>query len=98
MLSSHVIKLELAALVFAVVKYFDYIVENDCITGSNEDFSANSVLNIALDMAAQNLLGNEVLRLENVQSQLNISSLKPRVYFVNMTQGSRVSTKKLLAN
>ena len=52
MLSSHVIKLELAALVFAVVKYFDYIVENDCITGSNEDFSANSVLNIALDMAA----------------------------------------------
>jgi len=52
MLSSHGTKLELAALVFAVVKYFDYIVENDCSTSSNEDFSANSVLNIAFDMAA----------------------------------------------
>ena len=95
-------------------KVFDYVVGDDCSTAGLEDFAANAVkmypnpakgfVNFssasseALDVAVYNLLGKEVLRVENVQSQLNISSLNPGVYFVSMTQGSRVSTKKLLVN
>tara|TARA_B110000902_G_C13778122_1_gene387118 strand:+ start:215 stop:484 length:270 start_codon:yes stop_codon:yes gene_type:complete len=64
---SYGIKLELAAVGFVVVKYFYYIVENHCSTASNEDFTANSVSNRALDIAVYNLLGKEELRAENVQ-------------------------------
>ena len=79
-----------------------------------EDFAVNSVKmypnpakgfvnfssasNEALDVAVYDMLGKEVLRANAVQSQLNISSLNPGMYFVNMTQGSNVSTKKLLVN
>ena len=56
------------------------------------------VSNEALEVSVYDLLGKQVLRAENVQSQLNISSLNPGMYFVNMTQGSSVSTKKLLVN
>jgi len=54
---SYGIKIELAAVGFVVVKYFDYIVGNDSSTASNEDFTANSVSNRALDIAICNLLG-----------------------------------------
>jgi len=83
-------------------------------TAAVEDFAANSVKmypnpakgfvnfssasNEALDIAVYDMLGKEVLRANAVQSQLNISSLNPGMYFVNMTQGSNVSTKKLLVN
>ena len=79
-----------------------------------EDFAANAVKmypnpakgfvnfssasNVALDVAVYDMLGKQVLRANAVQSQLNISSLNPGMYFVNMTQGSNVSTKKLLVN
>ncbi|CAI8213374.1 MAG: Uncharacterised protein [Formosa sp. Hel1_33_131] len=58
----------------------------------------STVSNKALEVSVYDLLGKQVLRAENVQSQLNISSLNPGMYFVNMTQGSSVSTKKLLVN
>ncbi|MGB4743585.1 MAG: T9SS type A sorting domain-containing protein [Flavobacteriaceae bacterium] len=81
-------------------------------TASVDDLTANSVkmypnpakgvvnftsaLNADLDVAVYDLLGKEVLRANAVQSQLNISSLNPGMYFVNMTQGTTVSTKKLV--
>ena len=55
-----------------------------------------SASNADLDIAVYDLLGKEVLRANAVQSQLNISSLNPGMYFVNMTQGTTVSTKKLV--
>ena len=50
----------------------------------------------ALNVAVYDLLGKQVLRANAIQSELNISSLNPGMYFVNMTQGSSTSTKKLL--
>ncbi|CAI8213463.1 MAG: Uncharacterised protein [Formosa sp. Hel1_33_131] len=63
---------------------------------------ANDILNFssaskkALNVAVYDLLGKQVLRANAIQSELNISSLNPGMYFVNMTQGSSTSTKKLL--
>jgi hypothetical protein len=54
--------------------------------------------NQALDVAVYDMLGKQVLRANAVQSQLNISSLNPGMYFVNMKQGSNSSTQKLLVN
>ena len=81
-------------------------------TAGVEDISVNSVkmypnpardvLNFssaskkALNVAVYDLLGKQVLRANAIQSELNISSLNPGMYFVNMTQGSSTSTKKLL--
>ena len=81
-------------------------------TAGVEDFAASSVKmfpnpasdvlkfssasNKALDVAVYDMLGKQVLRANAVQSELNISSLNPGMYFVNMTQGSSTSTKKLL--
>jgi len=58
----------------------------------------STVSNEVLDVSVYNLLGKQVLRATNVQSQLNISSLNPGLYFVNMRQGSSVSIQKLLVN
>ena len=58
----------------------------------------SSASNEVLDIAVYDMLGKQVVRAEAVQSQLNISSLNPGMYFVKMTQGSNVSTKKLLVN
>ena len=49
-----------------------------------------------LDVVVYDMLGKQVLRANAVQSELNISSLNPGMYFVNMTQGSSTFTKKLL--
>ena len=89
------------------------IIQNAATAGL-EDFAANTVKmypnpakgfvnfsstsNEVLDVAVYDMLGKQVLRANAVQSQLNISSLNPGMYFVNMTQGSNVSTKKLLVN
>ena len=58
----------------------------------------SSASKVAFDVAVYDMLGKQVLRANAVQSQLNISSLNPGMYFVKMTQGSNVSTKKLLVN
>ena len=94
--------------------YIDNFYFYRAATATVEDFAVNSVKmypnpakgfvnfssasNEALDVAVYDMLGKEVLRANAVQSQLNISSLNPGMYFVNMTQGSNVSTKKLLVN
>lgn len=77
-----------------------------------EDFTANSVkmypnpangvvyfstsANDALTVSVFDVLGKQVMDAQNVQSQLNISSLNPGMYFVKMTQGSSSATKKLV--
>jgi hypothetical protein len=92
--------------------YIDNLFFWNTPTASVEDFATNSVKmypnpakgvvnftsasNADLDVAVYDLLGKEVLRANAVQSQLNISSLNPGMYFVNMTQGTTVSTKKLV--
>lgn len=52
--------------------------------------------NDALTVSVFDLLGKQVMDAQNVQSQLNISSLNPGMYFVKMTQGSSSATKKLV--
>lgn len=65
---------------------------------------AKSVINIssmsneALEVSVYDLLGKQVLRAENIKSQLNISSLNPGLYILNMTQGFNSSIQKLLVN
>ena len=92
--------------------YLDNLFFWNTPTASVDDLTANSVKmypnpakgvvnftsasNADLDVAVYDLLGKEVLRANAVQSQLNISSLNPGMYFVNMTQGTTVSTKKLV--
>ena len=84
----------------------------DCSTAGVEDISANAVKmypnpangvvnfstasNDALTVSVFDLLGKQVMDAQNVQSQLNISSLNPGMYFVKMTQGSSSATKKLV--
>ena len=91
---------------------FETKITQNAPTAGVEDFSVNSIKmypnpakgfvnfssasDLALDVAVYDLLGKEVLRANAVQSQLNISSLNPGMYFVNMTQGTKVSTKKLV--
>ena len=58
----------------------------------------SSASNEVLEVAIYDLLGKQVLRSNRVQSQLNISSLNPGIYFVNMMQGMNVATKKLVVN
>ena len=94
------------------VSMFETKITQNASTASVDDLTANSVKmypnpakgvvnftsasNADLDVAVYDLLGKEVLRANAVQSQLNISSLNPGMYFVNMTQGTTVSTKKLV--
>ena len=65
---------------------------------ANDFVSFYSVSNAVLEVAIYDMLGKQVLRSDRVQSQLNISSLHPGMYFVNMTQGTRVTLKKLVVN
>jgi len=65
---------------------------------------AKGVLNIstssneAIDVSVYDLLGKQVLNVSKVQTQLNISSLTPGMYFVKMKQGASIATKHLLVN
>ena len=65
---------------------------------------ANGIVNFysapkaILKVAIYDMLGKVVLRSENVQLQLNISSLKPGMYFVNMIEGTQLTTKRLVVN
>ena len=56
----------------------------------------STTANDALTVSVFDLLGKQVMDAQNVQSQLNISSLNPGMYFVKMTQGSSSATKKLV--
>ena len=58
----------------------------------------STVSSEALEVSVYDLLGKQVIPAQKVQSQLNISSLNPGIYFVNMKQGTSVATKKLLVN
>ena len=95
------------------VSYFDQISFGNQTAGF-EDYAinfvkmypnpANSIVNFSspsnevLEVAIYDMLGKQVLRSDRVQSQLNISSLHPGMYFVNMTQGTHVTSKKLVVN
>jgi len=94
-----------------VSKVFNYKVGEGCVlsveTLETALFNvypnpAKSVINISsasnevFGVSVYDLLGKQVLRAENVKSQLNISSLNPGLYVLNMTQGSNSSTQKLL--
>ena len=65
---------------------------------------ANSIVNFyspsneVLEVAIYDMLGKQVLRSVRVHSQLNISSLHAGIYFVNLTQGTHVTSKKLVVN
>ncbi len=92
--------------------WYDNVYFYKAATAGVEDFSANAVKmypnpakgfvnfssasNEVLDVAVYDMLGKQVLRANAVQSQLNISSLNPGMYFVKMKQGASASTKKLL--
>jgi len=54
--------------------------------------------NEALEVSVHDLLGKQVVPVQTIQSQLNISSLNPGVYFVTMKQGTNTATKKLVIN
>jgi len=65
---------------------------------ANDFVNFYSVSNDVLEVAIYDMLGKQVLRSDLVQSQLNISSLHPGMYFVNITQGAYVTSKKLVVN
>jgi hypothetical protein len=52
----------------------------------------------ALEVSVYDLLGKEVMPLQIVQTELNISSLTPGIYFIKMSQANSSVTKKLLVN
>lgn len=59
-------------------------------------FSKNS--NEQLDIEIFDVLGKSLMAVKNVQSEVNISSLRTGVYFVQMTLGTKATTKKLVVN
>ena len=95
------------------VTYFDHISFGNQTAGLDK-FTLNSVKmypnpangfvifssasNAVLEVAIYDMLGKRVLHYPRVQSQINISSLQPGMYFVNMMQGTNVTTKKLVVN
>ena len=94
--------------------YIDNIYFWKAPTAGVDDFFANAVklhpnpaygvvnistpTNAALEVSVHDLLGKLVIPVKTIQSQLNISSLNPGMYFVNMKQGTNTATKKLLVN
>ena len=95
------------------ITYFDEISFGNQTAGLNE-FDLNSIkfhpnpankfrnfsslLNSNISVVIYDMLGKEVLRSEHVQSQLDISILKPGMYLLNFIQGINTQTKKLLVN
>jgi hypothetical protein len=96
------------------VVWYDNLYLHKNTTLGVDDFFANAVklhpnpaygvVNIstptyaALEVSVHDLLGKLVIPVQTIQSQLNISSLNPGMYFVNMKQGTNTATKKLLVN
>ena len=59
-------------------------------------FSKHS--NERLDIEIFDVLGKSVLRVNNVRNIVNISALNAGLYFVQMTLGTKTTTKKLVVN
>ncbi len=59
-------------------------------------FSKNS--NENLDIQIFDILGKSLIAVKNIQSEVNISTLRTGVYFVQMTLGTKATTKKLIVN
>ena len=59
-------------------------------------FSKNS--NELLDIEIFDVLGKSLMKVKNVQDEVNISSLGSGLYFVQMTLGTKATTKKLVVN
>ena len=59
-------------------------------------FSKNS--NELLDIEIFDVLGKSLMKVKNVQDEVNISSIGSGVYFVKMTLGTKATTKKLVVN
>ena len=59
-------------------------------------FSVNS--NENLDIEIFDMIGKSVLRVNDVQNEVNISDLNSGLYFVQMTLGTQQATKKLIVN
>ena len=59
-------------------------------------FSKNS--NERLDIEIFDVLGKSLMEVKNVQNEVNISTLRTGVYFVQMTLGTKATTKKLVVN
>jgi len=51
-----------------------------------------------LDIQIFDMLGKQLIAHKNVQSEVNISSLRTGVYFVQMTLGAKATTKKLVVH
>ena len=65
---------------------------------ANRVVKFSTVSKDALEVSVYDLLGKEVMPLQNVQTELNISSLTTGMYFIKMSQGDSSVTKKLLVN
>ena len=65
---------------------------------ANKFINFSSLLNSNISVVIYDMLGKEVLRSEHVQSQLDISVLKPGMYLLNFIQGINTQTKKLLVH
>ena len=65
---------------------------------ANKFINFSSLLNSNISVVIYDMLCKEVLRSEHVQSQLDISILKPGMYLLNFIQGINTQTKKLLVN
>lgn len=65
---------------------------------ANKFINFSSLLNSNISVVIYDMLGKEVLRSEHVQSQLDVSILKPGMYLLNFIQGTNTQTKKLLVN
>ncbi|MDG2483641.1 MAG: T9SS type A sorting domain-containing protein [Flavobacteriaceae bacterium] len=59
-------------------------------------FSKNSNEQLAIEIF--DVLGKSLMKVKNVQYEVNISSLGSGLYFVQMTLGTKATTKKLVVN
>lgn len=59
-------------------------------------FSKNS--NDRLDIEIFDVLGKSLMKVNHVQNEVNISTLRTGVYFVRMMLGTKATTKKLVVN
>ena len=59
-------------------------------------FSKNSNEQLAIEIF--DVLGKSLMKVKNVQNEVNISTLRTGVYFVRMMLGTKATTKKLVVN
>ena len=59
-------------------------------------FSKNANEQLAIEIF--DVLGKSVLRIDNVQNEVNVSELNSGLYFVHIALGDQKATKKLVVN